>query len=100
VAHAKVCLFVATALLFGSAADARAQGTADSVTNRNPGVERNATSGGTATTGTGVKTGRGPLSQPIPPAVSTVNPQQNPQRPSNTWGPALTNPPEHPFGSQ
>ena len=96
----KVCLFVATALLFGSVAVAHAQGTADSVTNRNTGVERNNTSGGTATTGTGVKTGRGALSQPIPPAASILNPQQNPQRPLNTWGPTQTNPPEHPFGSQ
>ena len=44
--HAKVCLFVATALLFGSVAGAHAQGTADSMTNRSTGVERNATSGG------------------------------------------------------
>src|SRR5665647_2607265 len=48
--------------------------------------------GGTATTGTGVKTGKGPLSQPIAPATSTTNPQQqNPQRPQNMQGPAQTN---------
>ena len=99
-AHAKARLFFATALLFGSVAGAHAQGTADSISNRGTGMERNVTSGETATTGTAVKTGRGPLSQPIPPAVSTVNPQQNPQRPSIIWGPALTNPPEHPFGTR
>jgi len=56
--------------------------------------------GGTATSGTGVRTGQGPLSQPIPPATSTTNPQQNPQRPQNTQGPAQTNPPQQPFGSR
>jgi hypothetical protein len=60
--------------------------------------------GGTAATGTGVKTGHGPLSEPIPPAVSTTNPrqnpQQNPQRPQNMQGPAQTNPPQEPFGSR
>jgi hypothetical protein len=60
--------------------------------------------GGTATSGTGVRTGKGPLSQPIPPATSTTNPQQNPQqnpqRPQNTPGPAQTNPPQEPFGSR
>ena len=60
--------------------------------------------GGSAATGTGVKTGHGPLSQPIPPAVSTTNPrqnpQQNPQRPQNMQGPAQTNPPQEPFGSR
>jgi hypothetical protein len=99
-AHAKTCWFFATALIFGSVAGAHAQGTADSITNPGTGMERNGTSEGTATTGTGVKTGRGPLSQPIPPATSTINPQQNPQRPLNTWGPAQTNPPEQPFGSR
>jgi hypothetical protein len=60
--------------------------------------------GGTATSGTGVRTGKGSLSQPIPPAVSTTNPQQNPQqnlqRPQNMQGPAQTNPPQEPFGSR
>ena len=60
--------------------------------------------GGSAATGTGVKTGHGPLSQPIPPAVSTTNPrqnlEQNPQRPQNMQGPAQTNPPQEPFGSR
>ena len=56
--------------------------------------------GGDATTGTGVKTGHGPLTQPVPPAVSTTNPQQNPQRPQNTQGPVQTNPPAKPFGSR
>lgn len=67
-----------------------------------------AQSGGTASTnsssGTGVKTGKGPLTQPIPPAVSTTNPSQNypqnPQRPQNSTGPTLTNPPQQPFGTR
>ncbi len=54
--------------------------------------------------GVGVKTGKGPLSEPIPPATSTTNPQQNSQgnilRPRNMPGPALTNPPQQPFGSK
>ena len=54
--------------------------------------------------GTGVRTGRGPLSQPVPPATSLANPGQNyyypqtPYRPQNYWGPAVTNPPQYPFG--
>jgi hypothetical protein len=56
--------------------------------------------GGTATTGTGVKTGKGPLTQPIPPAVSTSNPPHNPQLPQNMQGPVHTNPPKEPFGSR
>ncbi len=56
--------------------------------------------GGTATTGTGIRTGQGPLTKPIPPAVSTTNPQQNPQYPINRQGPVQTNPPQEPFGSR
>jgi hypothetical protein len=54
--------------------------------------------------GTGVRTGRGPLSQPIPPATSLINPRQNyyypqtPYRPQYYGGPAVTNPPQYPFG--
>ena len=50
--------------------------------------------------GTGVRTGRGPLSQPIPPAASLANPRQNYyyNRPQNYWGPTATNPPQYPFG--
>jgi hypothetical protein len=55
--------------------------------------------GGTATTGTGVRTGRGPLSYPVPPASSTLNPPYNPQRPQNFRGPASTYPSPYPFGS-
>jgi hypothetical protein len=60
--------------------------------------------GGTATTGTAVRTGRGALSQPVGPAASTVNPQQNynqggPSRPANVPGPASTYPSQQPFGS-
>src|SRR5262249_34245855 len=54
--------------------------------------------------GSGVPTGRGPMSQPIPPAVSTFNRgqnlQQDPYRPQNQRGPALTNPSQYPFGAQ
>src|SRR5262245_6704865 len=64
------------------------------------------TGGGTYGTGgsTGVRTGQGPLSQPIPPATSLANPNQNfnyqqtPNRPQNYGGPAQTNPPQNPFG--
>lgn len=98
-AHPKArFFFVTTALIFEIVAGVRAQGTADSAANR--GIGQNGTMGGTATTATGVRTGQGPLSQPIPPAVSTVNPQQNPQRPLGTWGPVQTNPPQQPFGSR
>ena len=56
--------------------------------------------GGTAASGTGVKTGKGPLTQPVPPAVNLSGPRQDPQRPANVQGPAQTNPPKQPFGSQ
>jgi hypothetical protein len=99
--RAKIVTLLATLLVLGSSAGAHAQGTKD------PGggaISQNSNSGtgmgGTATSGTGVRTGQGPLSQPIPPATSTTNPQQNSQRPQNTQGPALTNPPQQPFGSR
>jgi hypothetical protein len=56
--------------------------------------------GGTATTGTAVRTGHSPLSQPIPPAVSTVNPPHSSQRPQNFRGPAQTYPSPNPFGTR
>ena len=88
--RAKACLV--TLLALGSFAAAHAQGTNDNIV------------GGTATTRGGVKTGKGPLTQPIPPAVSTTNPNQNlqqvPLRPQNIPGPALTNPSPQPFGSR
>lgn len=56
--------------------------------------------GGSATSGTGARTGHGPLSQPIPPATSTLNPQQDPNRPQSRRGPAQTNPSPQPFGSR
>jgi hypothetical protein len=91
----KAFQLLATLLVLGSIAVAHAQGTGDKNDNG---------TGGAATKRGGVKTGRGPLSHPIPPAVSTTNPQQNlqqsPQRPQNMPGPALTNPPQHPFGSR
>lgn len=62
--------------------------------------------GGSYGTGgtTGIRTGQGPLSQPIPPATSLTNPRQNyyypqtPNRPQYYGGPAVTNPPQYPFG--
>jgi hypothetical protein len=54
--------------------------------------------------GAPVVTGRGPLTQPIPPAVSSINRgqnvQQGPYGSQNYWGPALTNPPQYPFGAR
>ena len=55
---------------------------------------------GPAASGTGVRTGQGPLTKPIPPAVSTMNPPHNPQLPQNMRGPVHTNPPQEPFGSR
>jgi hypothetical protein len=79
--------------MIGTIAIAQAQGAGENA----------AQDGGNPNTGTGVATGRGPLSQPVPPAVSTTNPRQNlqqgPQRPQNSGGPALTNPSQQPFGS-
>jgi hypothetical protein len=93
-AHAKTCWLLATALTLGSIGGINAQGVTESAANPDN------SAGGTATTGTGVRTGHGPLSQPIPPATNLTNPQQGSQRPGYTWGPAQTNPPEHPFGSR
>jgi hypothetical protein len=61
--------------------------------------------GGTASGGTGVRTGRGPLSQPIPPAAGSIyNSQQNlqggPLRPQGVQGPVLTSPSQQPFGTR
>jgi hypothetical protein len=101
---AGACL-LATVLVLGSSAGSLAQGTKDTNGAANSQKSNTGTGmGGTATSGTGVRTGKGPLSQPIPPATSTTNPQQNPQqnpqRPQNTPGPAQTNPPQEPFGSR
>jgi long-subunit fatty acid transport protein len=56
------------------------------------------------TSGAPVATGHGPLSQPVPPAVSTANPRQNAQqgsqRPQDYGGPAQTSPWQQPFGSR
>jgi hypothetical protein len=91
--RATACLALLLAL--GSIAGANAQGIHDN--NDNGKADK-------GTSGSGVKTGRGPLSYPIPPAVSTTNPNQNyqrgPERPQNMPGPALTNPPQQPFGSR
>lgn len=61
--------------------------------------------GGTASSGTGVRTGQGPLSQPVPPAASSIyNSQQNlqgtPQRPQGVPGPVQTFPSRQPFGTR
>jgi hypothetical protein len=62
--------------------------------------------GGTASSGTGVRTGQGPLSQPVPPAASSIyNSQQNlqgnnTQRPQGMRGPVQTYPSEQPFGTR
>jgi len=89
-------------LALASIAGANAQGIGD--TGSSTSKKSNSGVGGTATSGTGVRTGQGPLSQPIPPATSSVNPRQNfqqtPQRPLNVQGPAQTNPPQQPFGTR
>jgi len=59
--------------------------------------------GGTASSGTGVPTGQGPLSQPVPPAASSLNFQQqnltgNTQRAQGVNGPVQTPPQQQPFG--
>ena len=58
--------------------------------------------GGTASSGTGVRTGQGALSQPVAPAASSLNNQQNlqgsTQRPLNSSSPVQTFPSQQPFG--
>ena len=92
-AYPSSSVFLAGLLVLGLAAGAHAQGTQQ---NMNPGV------GGTASSGTGVTTGRGAGSQPVPPAASRFNNQQNQQqnRPLNAPGPTQTNPGQNPFGSR
>ena len=98
----KAFYLLATSLVLGSIAGVHAQGTGE--TDRATKSSMGTGMGGTATSGTAVKTGQGPLSQPIPPATSTTNPQQNsqqnPQRPINMQAPAQTNPSQQPFGSR
>jgi len=82
-------------VLIGSVATASAQRT--DINNNNNAAQ-------IGTSGAPVATGHGPLSQPVPPAVSTANPRQNfqpgAQRPQNYGGPAQTNPSQQPFGSR
>ena len=100
-ATAKTTCLLATLLALGSSAGAHAQGVGDAGSAATSQKSSTGTGmGGTATSGTGVRTGQGPLSKPIPPATSTTNSQRDPQRPQNTQGPAQTNPPEQPFGSR
>ncbi len=54
-----------------------------------------------ASTGTSVKTGQGPLTQPVPPAASSIYTQQNlqgVQRPQGATAPVQTYPSSQPFG--
>jgi hypothetical protein len=96
------CCLLAMVLALANVAGAHAQGIGE--TGGTTSSKSNTVAGGTATSGTGVKTGQGPLSQPIPPATSSANPRQNlqqgPQRPLNMQGPAQTNPPQQPFGTR
>jgi hypothetical protein len=100
VTWSKTSCVVAGLLLLAGTAAANAQGT-DNSGSTTTGQNSNS---GSESRGTGVKTGRGPLSQPIPPAVSTTNPgqnlQQSPQRPVSSPGPATTNPSQQPFGTR
>lgn len=99
--RAKLFQVMIALVALGSIASAHAQGT-----NQYGGGQRGRYYNGgdfyNGYAGAGVPTGRGPMSQPIPPAVSSGNRgqniQQSPYRPQNNWGPALTNPPQHPFG--
>jgi len=92
----KTCRTLVILLALGSSTGAFGQGTG----NIGPGLIAASGVRGTAGGRTGVKTGQGPLTQPIPPATSTANPPQNPQRPSGVRGPAQTNPSSYPFGTR
>jgi hypothetical protein len=95
-ASSKFLWLLIISVVIGNVPAAHAQGT-----NQYGGRGGYATGSGGST---GVRTGRGPLTQPIPPATSLANPRQNyyyPQtlnRPQNYGGPAVTNPPQYPFG--
>ena len=80
---------LAMLLAFGCVSGAHAQGA---------GTKNNGASA-PPSTGRGIETGHGPLSQPIAPAVSMIN-SQNRQRSQNMQGPVQTNPPQQPFGSR
>ena len=90
-------LLLASLLTVGFLTGAQAQ--QGQITNSGPKM------GGTASSGTGVRTGQGALSQPVPPAASSIyNSQQNlqggPQRPQGIQGPVLTYPSQQPFGTR
>jgi hypothetical protein len=91
----------AAMLLLAGGFAANAQGTGNDGRTTTTGQSSNRSSENGKTS---VKTGRGPLSQPLPPAVSTTNPgqnlQQSPQRPAYSPGPAMTNPSQQPFGTR
>ena len=90
--HTSSSVFFAGILVLGLTTVVQAQGTGQNMY------------GGTASGGSGVTTGVGPLTQPIAPAQSSANPrqnmQQNTQRPQNAPGPVQTNPAQNPFGSR
>lgn len=97
----KAVYLFATLLVVGSVAGAYCQGVGDTdgvTTSRK--LHTGTGAGGTAASGSGVRTGKGPLSKSVPPAVSTTNPQQDPRRPLNSQGAVPTNPPTEPFGSR
>ena len=73
----------------------------------NPYSNAHTNMGGSASSGTGVPTGRGPLSQPSPPAVSSLNNlnnqqnlQGNNQRAQGQTGPVQTPAQLQPFGGR
>jgi hypothetical protein len=120
-ACSKFSRLVISLVILGNIPNAHAQGT-----NQYGGSGSYATRpGGFYATGgyyhaSGVPTGRGPLSQPIPPAASVINPYYYPQTPyrhyyypqapyrhyyypqtpyrPRYWRPTPTNPPQYPFG--
>ncbi len=105
-ACSKCSLLLVSLLFLGTTPHAHAQGTQQ---NLYGGSGSYATRPGGYYGGGGIPTGRGPLSQPIPPAASTINPYQNRQYyypgpanpPERYWsypGATPTYPSQHPFG--
>lgn len=85
---------VAAFLVAGAATVSYAQGTGGGGQDPRTGMQTGA--GGSATSGTGVRTGTGALSQPVPPATSTLPPQQGIVAPQQR----LTYPSPQPFGTR
>lgn len=87
---------ISALLMFGFLTAAQAQVT-------NPNSHTPTGIGGTASSGTGVRTGTGALSQPVAPAASLLNNNQqnlqgSSQRPLNSSSPVQTFPSQQPFG--